>query len=373
MTIGEFINRNEALLAEISSTLTSIETDLYGNIADALVSTKPGRDSGQCNAIFGIYTNALFTPYVKYGLASRAARVGSALALAVLEIEQKHAVEFHKGALFHDTALAYFLSGDEDQYEYLLAMAGEEDFKTSGGIQERASLNLRSNALTGQTIRHRLQFACDVLNGTVAGHPANYAFVTGAPPMTATQLDGWRQRLEPLHQFEFLRCVHDLYVFVGVGYPDYQAVKNNPFVMLRLAKALSHLAQWVESCLTGWQVPPITGTLSNKLMLDPHFVPLKNAAPTPDDFAGKDPYKRGGAAAVDAELRQLLTDLAAAPTGAERQWRLLRILYIVRNSTAHTIEPKLAMYVDRALLLSLLQVVFVSVFAISQLKGRPTP
>jgi hypothetical protein len=76
---------------------------------------------------------------------------------------------------------------------------------------------------------------------------------------------------------------------------------------------------------------------------------------------------------VDAELRKLLADLALAPAGVERQWRLLRILYIVRNSTAHTIEPALAMYTDRALLLNLLQVVFLSVFTISQLKARPMP
>lgn len=363
--------RNAEVLAEMGATLARIENDLYRNIGDALVGTKPGRDRGQCDAIFGIYTHALLRPYVKSGFASRAAAVGNALAHAVLNIERTHPVEFHKGALFHDTALAHFLSGDEDQYEYFLAMAGEEDVKTSGGTHKRDSLNLRSNALTGQTIGHRLQFACDLLNGTVAGHPANYAFVTGAPTITVSQLDGWRQQLDSLHQFEFLRFVHDLYVFVGVDYPDYQPVKDNPFVMLRLAKALSHLAQWVESCLTRWQTGAIHGALRKKLDSDPSFGPPLRASAMAEGahFPGNSPQ----GAAVDTELQNMLTTISGAAAGSPRHWRLLRILYIARNSTAHVIEPNLAMYTNPALLLNLIQTVFTSVFAICQLKGKQMP
>jgi hypothetical protein len=110
--------------------------------------------------------------------------------------------------------------------------------------------------------------------------------------------------------------------------------------------------------------------LGKKLKKDPDFgASLSKCAGSGDDFAGHSPK----GSAVDTQLRQLLADLVAARVGAGRHWRLLRILYIVRNSTAHTIEPNLAMYQDRAFLLNLLQVVFVSVFVICQLKAKPMP
>ena len=163
-----------------------------------------------------------------------------------------------------------------------------------------------------------------------------------------SQFDTWRKKLDPQHQFELLRIIHDIHVFLGDIYPAYRAVDDNPFIMLRLVKALAHLAQLVESCLTSWQRVK-RKTLREKLFADASFgKKLSKSAGGQERFAGNNP-KPG---MVDSELVQLLKDYAAAPVGNERHWRVLRILYIVRNSTAHTIDRKLKMYKNRAHLLT---------------------
>lgn len=370
---------NAELLAGIGSRFVTAEKEMFKAIGDALAKENPGRDRGKCDAIFGTYYSDGFLRHcVRQGLESRAAIIGTKLSHAVLGLERRLKTEFHKGALFHDTALAHFISGNEDQYEYMLAMADEEDFRTcvaANQHHQRGTLNLRANAMTGQTLQDRLAVACDLLNGQVSGHAANYTFSTSSgAPVSTSQLDAWRQTLNPLHQFEFLRLIHDIYVFLGIEHPGYEAAKDNPFVMLRLAKALSHLTQWVESCLTDWQGRAIHGTLANKLTGDPDFGnSLSTEAGSAAAFAGNNPANNGGAAAVDAALQQLLAELATASTTTQKQWRILRILYIVRNSTAHTIEPNLAMYNNRPFLLNLIQAVFVSVFVVCQLKGKQMP
>lgn len=346
---------------------------MFENICNELKSSNPGRDRAKCDRIFGVhYISAYLGPCVLNGLQSRVAGFGGpGLIAQVLALEEELSTEFHKGMLFHDTGVACLLSGDEDSYEYLLAMTDEEEVKTTNGAHRRGTANLRSDSLTTKTITERIQFACDLLNGQETNIAANFTFATGVASITASRFDAWRQTLDALHQFELLRIIHDVQVFIGNKYPDYSAAKDNPFVMLRLAKALSHLAQWVESCLTQWQgTEGPGGALGGKLKADANFGRLLSAtAGNTEAFAGNCPH----GAAVDAELRQLLTDLAGASTGVQRQWRLLRILYIARNSTAHTIEPNLAMYNDRAFLLNLLQVVFVSVFVICQLKAKQMP
>lgn len=362
----------QPIAIDFGAALTATERELYRSIGSELAASNPGRDAGKCDRIFGQhYTYRLLKPCNEIGLSSRAALAGDALIKSVIAQEKKLGAEIHKGALFHDTGAAHFLCGNVDKYEYLLAMAAEEDAKSSGG--SRTNLNLQQSPMTGQTITERMQCACDLLNGVIAGHGAHYTFLTGLPPIHAGQLDAWRQQLHPLEQFEFLRIIHDIHQFLGIDYAEYEPVKDNPFVMLRLAKALSHLAQWAESCLTACQLPPISGTLSKKLMTDSDFNTVKSTAPTPDDFAGNDPYKRGGTALVNGELDSLLRDLAVATSAQEGQWRALRIFYIVRNATAHSIDSSLWLYTDRAFLLKLIQVVFVSVFAVCQLKGKPMP
>lgn len=356
----------------VGKNLVEMEWQMFCKIINELKSSNPGRDRPKCDAIFSThYISAYLAPCISTGLASRVAGFGGPNLIAqVLNLEEEMSTEFHKGVLFHDTAIACWLSGDEDGYEYLIAMTDEEECRTTGGGHHRGTANLRSDGLTARTITERMQFACNLLNGKIAGNAADYAFMTGDDPITAAKFDGWRQTLDALHQFEMLRIIHDAQVFLGLNYPNYSAAKDNPFVMLRLAKALSHLAQWVESCLTRWQGVG-GGTLSNKLKQDKDFgQTLSKCAGGEEQFAGNNPK---GAAAVNADLRQLLADLKTAPVGAERQWRLLRILYIVRNSTAHTIESNLDVYQNRALLVALLQVVFVSVFTISQLKAKPMP
>lgn len=357
---------------DIGKRFLDLEFEVSGLIAQALANEKPGRDREKCDAIFGIYTHRYLAPCIGKDLVSRAANFGGeTLIPMILAAEKDYKCDYHKGALFHDTAIAYMLNGNEDKFEYLLAMTDEEECKTTGGRHQRGAINLRAGGFPNKSLEERLYFACDLLNGIRVGHAASLRFMIGSVPITPAEFDAWRQKLEPLHQFELLRIIHDLEVFVGMKASDYPSVDDNPFVMLRLAKTLSHLAQWVESCLTTWQgTTGPKGALSGKLTADADFGgPLCAAAGNQEIFAGKNPH----GAAVDAELNQLLIDLAAAPAGAARQWRILRILYIVRNSTAHVIEPNLAMYYDRTLLLQLIQVVFISVFVICQLKRKPMP
>jgi hypothetical protein len=364
------MNNDKAVIDKIAAELIAVEKQVYTQIMSDLSKDNPRPDAAACDKIFGIYTHAYLLPCVSQGFAFRAAVFSrKRLIPAVLGLERKLSVEFHKGALFYDTGLAHLVAGNENGYEYFLAMTDEEEFRKTGGGHPRGTVNLRSDGLAAQTVRKRMQFACDLLNGKVAAHTLDLAFATGIAPLDSAQFDGWRQKLNSLHQFELLRIIHDVEVFVGADYPNYSRVADNPFVMLRLAKALSHFAQWVESCLSHWQ-GGIVGTLSNKLQNDLDFGNrLSTCAGGGANFAGNNPP----IAALDDQLRQLLADAAAAPAGDQRHWRLLRILYIVRNSTAHTIEPNLAIYQDRALLLSLLQVVFVSALVICQLKGRSLP
>jgi hypothetical protein len=367
--MGETLELNE-LLGVVGAQLRNVENQVCGNILNALTK-KP--DAAGCDNIFGNYTSYL-SPCVSRGFASRAAWFSRKhLIPAVLNLERELAFQFHKGALFYDTGLAHLLAGNEDGYEYFLAMTDEEEFRKTGGAHKRGTANLRGSGLAAQTVTERIKFGCDLLNGKFATHTANFAFVTGGTPIDAPQFDAWRQRpdvLDQLHQFELLRIIHDVEIFLGARYPNYLPSADNPFVLLRLAKAVSHLAQWVESCLTHWQGAGVGETLSGKLKNDPHFGKLLiGVAGSGKQFAGNPPQ----GADVDVELRKLLKDLEAAPIGNERHWRLLRILYIVRNSTAHTIEPNMAMYNDRGFLLNLLQVVFVSVFSLCQLKAKPMP
>jgi|GEM_PF-6066601 len=364
-------NADQSSIDAISTHLANIEDCVHEVILHELAKSDPKPDAAACDRIFGVYTHKYLLSCASHGLVSRAARFSTnRLIPAVLELESRLGTAFHKGALFYDTGIAQLLAGNEDGYEYFLAMTDEEEFRKTRGATPRGTFNLRSGGLAAGTITQRMQFCCELLNGNIAGTAAGFSFITGRAPITAPQFDMWRQTLDPLDQFEILRITHDIEVFLGVDYPNYPAVSDNPFVLLRLAKALSHLAQWVESCLTKWQSGS-GGSLGPKLVNDPHFgATLSACAGNSARFAGNNPQ---GVAAVDAELLKLLSDLAAASATNQRQWRLLRILYIVRNSTAHTIEPALAVYRDRGLLLSLLQVVFVSAFAVCQLKAKPMP
>jgi hypothetical protein len=358
------------ILKDIAAQLDRLEKRICNATVAAFRNERPGRDRAICDQISGIYTHSYLHPCLSAGVASRAARFSrEVLVPAVLNLEAETKSEFHKGALFYDTALAHLLSGDQDGFEFFLAMTDEEEVKTTGGSHSRGSLNLRAAGLTKQTLTDRLEFACKLLNGKIAGCPVDFHFATGLAPIDAAQFDQWRQRLDALHQFELLRFIHDIEMFSGDKYSSYSPVKDDPFVLLRLAKALSHVAQWVESCLSYWQKYAISGTLRGKLLGDPSFGNLTVAAGSPDLFAGNCP--KGGN--VDPELDKLLANVTAMPPGAQREWIILRILYIVRNATAHTIDPSLMFYRDRQKLLSFIQVIGISVFVVAKLKNEPIP
>ena len=70
-------------------------------------------------------------------------------------------------------------------------------------------------------------------------------------------------------------------------------------------------------------------------------------------------------------LRQLAQEIEVVGTEERRQWRTLRVLYIIRNVTAHVIEPGLELYNDRDLALRLLQLVLIAGLMIEQIKRAP--
>ena len=325
----------ESQLSGIHSQLEQIEKSVFSYVLSELETKNPGRDRTKCDAIFSYYTQAYLIPCVSSRLASRAAHVGGyTLISQVLELEKKMDTQFHKGVLFHDTGLAQLMSGNEDGYEYFLAMTDEEEVRTTPDGHQRGTINLRGDGLAARTIDARMQFASDFLNGQIANHAANYAFLTGLVAMTPVQFDAWRKTLAPLHQFELLRLLHDINVFGVDYYSDYEPVKDNPFIMLRLAKALSHLAQWVESCLTEWQGPGGPKTLARKLSEDPDFGNALVRAANGNEFPGRNVQ----GAAVGVELRELLSQLSGAITGNQRHWRLLRILLVQALSGGFSLD-----------------------------------
>lgn len=192
--------------------------------------------------------------------------------------------------------------------------------------------------------------------------------------MTEARFDAWRRSLDDLHHAELFRFLYEAELFLGRGMPSYCAVLDNPYVMLRLVKSLAHAAQWTESILTLLQKSLAAGTikglsLSPKLKCDPDFAQLVTAAGGSEQFAGNNPH----GPAVEAELKQLLGDVAIQTTDDEREWRLLRVFYIVRNSTAHQIEDSLSFHHDRPFLLQLLQAVFIAYFVIEKRKKGAAP
>lgn len=362
----------------IDRRLSGIEDEVIQHTMSKLADMKASRERTASDEAFGYFTHCILFPYAEKRLASRAAWFSRAkLIPKVLEIEAARSIEFHKGALFYDTALAHLAIGDEARFEYFLAMADEEDFGThgvEGKPRQRGTHNLRQGGLSSQTIAERVRFAADLMNGVVSTNSATFAFMFGAP-ITEPRVDQWRRSLDSLHHAELFRFLYEAELFCGRGMPEYCPVRDNPYVMLRLAKTLAHAGQWVESRLTALQrtLPAGTirgSTLTKKLGDEPAFACLSTAAGNVDRFAGTNPRTTTDA---DAEIRQLLNDLQTQTDQDQKDWRALRLLYIIRNSTAHEIDENLAFYRDRKLLMELMQVVFLSYFVIEKRKTGRIP
>lgn len=358
------------IIAGIGGLLKNIEAAVRAKVIADLTGLQQANNRGQCDNIFGTFSQLYLGPCISQSLASRAANFSSLqLIPAVLALEQQRGVQFHKGALFHDTAIAASLAGDEDLFDYLLAMTDEEEFRTANGRHVRGSYNLQAGGMGAQFLAKRLQFACDLLNASIIPGGISFASVTGLPAVTTGRLDLWRlHHLDGGHQFELWRVVHELEVFSPQRFPGYSAAGDNPFVMLRLAKALGHLAQFVESCFTAMPGVAASGkTLAEKL--HSQFGNLSNAAGGKPNFVGTNPQT---GSAMRAELVQLLQGIPLQ-AGEQQEWRLLRVLYLVRNSTAHTIDASLPYYSDRLVTIELAQAVFASLFVIRQIKGAALP
>ena len=364
------------VLGQCEPYLADIERQSLQAIFDAIGRISPSRDRTEGDAAFSPYPSCILFPYARHRLTYRAALFArTQLIPQVLSWESERSIEIHKGALFYNTALAHLLVGDEARFEYFLAMTDEEDFRThavEAKARQRGTHSLKTGKLTAQTITAGVRFATDLLNGILSSNSANFAFLFGSP-VTEERIDQWRRSLDGLHHAELFRFLYEAELFCGRGMPEYCAVRDNPYVMLRLVKTLAHAGQWVESRLTALQkilsVGKIKGsTLARKLGDEPSFAPLATAAGNVDKFAGTSPKTTVD---TDAEIRQLLNDLQSQSNQEQKDWRTLRVLYIIRNSTAHQIDEDLAFYTDRKLLLELLQVVFLSYFVIEKrMNGR---
>lgn len=347
-----------------------LELEVNACIRQELSKITLARSRDACDEAFGTFVSHILIPYSKFSMGSKAAAFAvDTIIPTVLELEQANGIVFHKGAIFYNTALAYLISGDEDRFEYYLAMADEEDHLTCCGDGEshsRGKTNIKKDELSEQTIQPRLMLLVSMLNGDLAGSCANFESLFGHLA-TTDALDQWRQGLEPYHHGELFRAVKELSIFSGLSMPDYTAVLDNPYVMLRLVKALAHVAQFSESYFTQVNTNVPVGALSQKLSL---LYRMANAAPSKDDFCGKYPKT---AVDIDQELRALVAGAETQAIYEQKAWRILRILYIVRNATAHIIDPSLSFYTDRDLLMKLLQVVCLSVFVIHKESGLSVP
>ena len=349
------------LLFDLCTRFIELELEVDACIRQELSEIKLARSRDACDEAFGTYVSHILIPYSKFSMGSKAAAFAvDTIIPTVLKLEQSNGIVFHKGAIFYNTALAYLISGDDDRFEYYLAMADEEDHLTCGGDGEshsRGTTNIKKDDLGEQTIQPRLMLLVSMLNGDLAGSCANFESLFGHLA-TTDGVDQWRQGLEPYHHGELFRAIKEFSIFFGLSMPDYTPVLDNPYVMLRLAKALAHVAQFSESYLTQVNTNVPVGALSRKLSF---LSRMANAAPSKDDFCGKYPNT---AVDIDQELRALIAGIETEATYEQKAWRILRTLYIVRNATAHIIDPSLSFYTDRDLLMKLLQVVCLSIFVI---------
>jgi hypothetical protein len=353
--------------------LTIREDQTLNTIMQLLSGITQNRQRNECDSAFLPLWSSVIQPYAEVGLGHRAALFARCkLVPTVLSSETECSIKFHKGGLFYNTAIAHLFIDDHDRFEYFLAMADDEDCRTSiveGKAHDRGAHSLKQGELSHQTIQSSLQFGCKLLNEKVNQSPLNYEFVFGSP-ITVERYDIWRSKLDGLHHAEWFRILRDAELFRGDGMPVYPQVRDNPYVLLRLVKVLGHAAQWCESRLTQLQSTLRSGTISGnslspKLKNDPVFSALVTAAGGKDHFPGKNLH----GAAVDKELNALLTAIYSQQTENEKMWRLLRVLYIVRNSTAHQIDGSLAFHANRDYLVKLIQAVMLAYFAIERLKN----
>lgn len=368
---------SDYVVEQLAGHLDDLERETFEAVMQSLSQITVSRQRTESDDAFAPLWWGIIQPYARHGMGHRAALFArSHLIPAILSLETERSIEFHKGGLFYNTAIVHLWISDHDRFEYFLAMADEEDYRThgvEGKALERGTQILKQGELSQQTIASSVRFACDLLNGTFSRTTLTYQFVFGTA-ITAERFDTWRRTLDGLHHAEWFRILLDAELFMGRGMPSYCPVLDNPYVLLRLVKVLGHAAQWCESRLTQFQSTLPTGTingksLSPKLKDDPQFAALVTTAGGREQFAGNNPQGSG----VDSELNALLTAIGSQTTETEKVWRLLRVFYIVRNSTAHQIEESLAFHSNRDYLVGLIQAVLLAYFAIEKLKNGTAP
>jgi hypothetical protein len=328
----------------------------------------------ECDRIFGCFTD-LVMRYYELGMTIRAAHLAAAVVIPeVLKLEAVACIEVHKGALFYDTGLAFFMSGDMDRCAYYIALANEEDVLTGqveGHSTPRGLHNRFQGALSRQLARPTIDFAVGFLNEPMldTAGPGGFQRIFGHP-LDSNEFDSWRVTLGDTHHFEFFRILQELEIFDHRHTWTYARALDNPFLLLRLAKVLAHAAQWFESYLTTLQSHAFGPTLSPKLRLDLRFAPFHAAAGGEQLFAGHNPPT---SADVDTELRNLLDGIRTTSDDVQRRWRALRIAYIVRNSMSHHIDDTLSAYQDRPFVRHLIQHVVLASLMLGEIFTHGSP
>lgn len=327
-----------------------------------------GRNRDRCDGIFSIFSYGLLAPCVNAGLGHSAATFSAQILIPdILKLEHEMGVQFHKGAIFFNTALAFFVAGDQQRAAYFLAMSGEEDHRTcsvEGKEHSRWIANLYQGELSKNLLTPYLEMAVDLLNGVGFSDSVTHESFFGIP-LKGKPFDEWRMTLDTTHHFDLFRFLQDVYVFVGKGGPDYPYVLDNDYVLLRIARVLAQATQWMESYLTSLlrvrHGVTKGNSLSGKLKEALEFEPFRDAAGGPEGFVGSCPKSVSD---VNKELDALLLDMQTQSDFVQKGWRALRIAYILRNATAHEIDKSLRFYADRTFALALLRVVLIDLLVI---------
>lgn len=363
---------------EFNIFLNSHESCISNNIISNLNYIEKEREIDLCDTIFLEYWNNIHEPYLSMGLGHRAAKFArETLIPSILNKEINSGIQYHKGGIFYNTAITHLEIGDVDRFDYFLAMADDEDTQSlppTGIIHKRGTLPKKAETIGEGTAKDLITVACKLLNGEYQGNPSVSFKLIYGKDLSEDKFNTWRRTLDREHGCELLRILGEAKVFLGSDMPSYKTVEDHPYILLRLAKVLAHLAQWVESYLTLIQKakPPAGGngtskSLGSKIINDKRdFALLFNAAVNADTVAGNNPSD------PDKEIKNLISDIKNQNTLIQKEWRIMRILYIVRNSTAHNIDESSDIYKNRDYVLNLMSCVFISVFLIEKFKNKYT-
>ena len=308
----------QTIFLNASEQLTKYESRFLAGTVRLLLDAPNKADRATGERVFGFFTSNILLPYSQNKMVSRAATFARYTVIPeILNVEIDKSVTFYKAPLFYDTAMAHLLSGDTNRFEYFLAMTDEENSRMNALEAKpkfRGTTNLKDLDLGREIFKFRLEFMANLCNGSITDSPITHDFLIGTGSMKFPRIDAWRRSLDANHHVDLYRVINEIEVFVGSRMPLYEPVKDNPYIMIRLAKALANAAEWVEADLGRLQQNMIAGSLSKKLGNDPEFNELSHAAGGLKNLTGEMPP----AAPIADELDKLIGEIEQAPQGIQR-------------------------------------------------------